>query len=385
MNFDLTSEQLLLRESVQSFVARECTRDLIRHVERERRFPSELWAKLADLGLLALAAPPNFDGEGAGAVEQALVVGELARRSVALAVAYVNTACLAAPLLAAYAFSGREQVVSDIIAGRMLVSFAWTEPSSGSDVLAMRAVARRDADGNYVLSGSKTFITLAAEASEILVVARTGTDDSNRSYGLSCFLVPAGVEGLSIHALGKVGQLSAPFAEVFLDDVVVPSDRLIGDEHEAWRQLARFLKGERVLFAALCLGIAREAFSAAVDYSETREAFGRTIAHFQAIQHHVADMKTSIDAAELLVYRAAWLISRGREASIEATQALMVAATAAGDVTDRGMQILGGASYTDEFDMERYWRDARAFRLSPVTTEVAKNIIARGVGLPRSY
>jgi acyl-CoA dehydrogenase len=385
VNFDPTPEQALLRETVRSFVATECSRELVRELDRERRFPHELWARLGELGLLGIAIPPEFGGEGAGAVEQAIVTEELARGPLALAVAYVNTACLAGKLIAAYPLPLRERLISNLIAGQLLASFAWTEPSAGSDILSMRATASRTPDGAYVVNGGKTFVTMAGEADYILTIVRTRVNSASRSDGLSCLLIPTTAEGLSIQPIGKVGQRSAPFYDVYLSDVEVPAEQLIGDEHQAWQQLLPLLGAERALFAAICLGIARQAFADAVEYSLAREAFGRTIAHFQAIQHHIADMKTMIDGSELLTYRAAWLAASGRSAGTEATQALMVAATTANDVADRGMQILGAASYTEEFDMERYWRDARAFRVSPVTTEVAKNVIARDVGLPRSY
>lgn len=385
MNFDPTPEQRLLRDTVRSFVAAECPREVVRALEGEGRFPRELWVKLAGLGLLDIAAPHENDGEAVGAIEQAIVVEELARGSVALAVAFVNTACLAAPVLAGLGSASVQSLIAELVAGRLIASFAWTEPSAGSDILAMRTTARRVPDGSYVLNGSKTFITLAAEADQIFTIARTDRDPTNRAAGLSCFLLAKGSDGLSVRRLAKVGQKSAPFAELFFSDVVVPAERLIGEEGSVWWKLTPYLRAERILFAALCLGIAREAFQDAVEHSLAREAFGRSIAHFQAIQHHIADMKTSIDAAELLVYRAAWLAAAGRDSVTEGTQALMVAAAAAGDVADRGMQIMGGAAYTTELDMERYWRDARAFRLSPVTAEVAKNLIAQAAGLPRSY
>jgi acyl-CoA dehydrogenase len=387
VNFDESEEQSLLRETVQSFVAAECPRELVRRYEAEGRFPRELWTKLAGLGIAAIALPESRGGTESGTVEQAIVAEELAQGALALAVAFVNTACLGASVLAAAAQPElRDRLLPEVARGDLILTFAWTEPSGGSDVLSMTTVAESVEDGRaFVVDGAKTFITLAREASHVFTVLRTDPPAERRSDGLSCLLIETAAAGVEISHIEKVGQRSAPFYDVRFAGVRVGAGNLIGDRGDAWRRLAPRLGSERVLFAALCLGLARRAFADALAYSLERPAFGRPIGGFQALQHRLVDMRAMIDSARLLTYRAAWLEASGRSAAAEATQAFLVASTAADRVTDGGMQILGAAGYTTDFDMERHWRDARAFRVSPVTREVAKNTLARSLGLPRSY
>ncbi len=385
VSFDESKEHALLRETVRSFVAAECPRELVRSFEAEQRFPRELWSKLAELGLTAIGVPEAH--AGAGAIEQAIVVEELAQGSLALAVAFVNTACLGAAALAADATPElRDRLLPGLAAGELLFTFAWTEPSGGSDVLSMTTTAETVDGGHaYLVNGTKTFITLAQEADHLFTVLRTAPPSERRSEGLSCLLIPSTAAGVEIARIEKAGQRSTPFYEVRFAEARVAANCLVGEENDAWRRFAPRLGAERALFAAVCLGLARRAFAEALEYSLERPAFGRPIGAFQAIQHRLVDMKTLIDSTELLTYRAAWLESTGRQAAAEATQAFLAAASTAGRVTDAGMQILGAAGYTTDFDMERHWRDARAFQVSPVTTEVAKNTLARALGLPRSY
>jgi alkylation response protein AidB-like acyl-CoA dehydrogenase len=314
-----------------------------------------------------------------------LCVDELAQGSVALAIPFVTTASLGARVLAGLGTSEQKRtLLSELIAGRLVTTFAWTEPAGGSDVLAMTTRAERSPDGSeYTLHGTKTFITLADAADVLFTMARTDPAPEKRSHGLTCLAVPRATEGVSIRRIEKMGQRATPFCEVSFQRATVPAAARIGDEGQAWRQLVPMLVSERTCFAAVCVGIARAAFDDACGYADQRTAFGRTIDHFQAIQHHLVNMRTLIDTAELVTYKAAWAESEGKSVTFEATQALLVAAEAVGVVTDLGVQILGGYGVTTEFDAERYWRDARIFRVSPITSEVARNVLARGLNLPQ--
>ena len=216
-------------------------------------------------------------------------------------------------------------------------------------------------------------------------MVRTDKDVAKKTEGLSCLIIPSGLAGLSIRQIEKTGQKSTGFCEIHFDKVQVPAEFLLGEEGQGWKQMVPLLNGERTCFAAVCIGIAQAAFTDAISYMEQRSAFGKTINHFQVLQHYVADMKTSIDASQLLTYRAAWLETQGRPLAVEATEAILNAANMVSQVTDSGMQIMGGYGYTTEFDMERYWRDARVFRLSPMTSEMARNFIAQSLGMPRSF
>jgi acyl-CoA dehydrogenase len=386
MDFSLTTEQELIRETMRSFVTTACPRETMREFDVEQRFPRELWAKLAGTGMLGAALPEEHGGTPTGVVEQLLVTEELARGALPLAVAFVNTACLGASVLAHLASPALlERLAPRLVAGEVILSFAWTEPDAGSDVLAMRSTATPAEDDGYVVNGTKTFITLAAEADHIFAVVRTASDGGSRAEGFTCLLLDGSDHGVEVRKLGKVGQRSAPFAEVHLGDVHVPPERRVGAEGRALQEIGHVLAFERILFSAVCVGLARQALDDAARYALERTAFGKPIGGFQAIQHHLADVATMIESANLLTHRAAWLHARGDDVRVAGTQAFLAASSAAGEATDRGMQILGAAGYSTEFDMERYWRDARAFRVSPITTEVAKGVVARGLGMPRSY
>jgi acyl-CoA dehydrogenase len=385
VDFALSPEQHLIRETMRSFVAAECPRDVVREADAAERFPRELWSRLAPTGMLGVAVPEDQGGAKSGVLEQVLIAEELARGPVALAVAFINTACLGASVLTQLAPAATaEPLIARLLAGNLILSFAWTEADSGSDVLAMRSKAVRAADG-YVATGAKMFITLAAEADCVFTVLRTSTDAKRRSDGFSCLMLDTSDPGVQTRRLGKAGQKSAPFGEVHFSDLAVPADRLVGTEGRALQEIGPVLSFERILFSAICVGIARQALADAVAYALERTAFGRPIGQFQAVQHHLAEMTATIESASLLTYRAAWLHDSGQDAGTAGTLAFLAASTAAGDVTDRGMQVLGGAGYSTEFDMERYWRDARAFRLAPVTSEVARGLVARSLGMPRSY
>lgn len=385
MDFALTAEQRLIRDTMRSFVATACPRDTMREIDASQRFPRHLWANLASTGVLGIALPEEHGGTPTGVVEQLLVAEELARGALPLAVAFVNTACLGASVLAHLAQAPLlDALAPRLVAGELVLSFAWTEPDAGSDVLAMRSTATT-ADGGYVVNGTKAFITLADEADGIFTVVRTPATNGHRSEGFTCLLIDGSTPGLEVRKLEKTGQRSTPFAEVHLGDVHVPGDRLIGTEGRALKEIGHVLSFERILFSAVCVGLARQALDDAARYALERQAFGGPIGRFQAVQHHLADMATAIESASLLTHRAAWLHHRGEDVRVAGTQAFLAASSAACEATDRGMQILGAAGYSTEFDMERYWRDARAFRVSPITTEVAKSVVARGLGMPRSY
>jgi acyl-CoA dehydrogenase len=385
VDFDLSPEQLLLRDTVREFVAANCDRELARRLDDTREFPYELWRRLADLGLLGLQVSEDDGGSGGTPLDALVVVEELARGAVAVAVPFVNTAGLAAKVIAALGSEEqRARLLPELLAGRLLASFAWTEPVGGTDVLALQTRAVSDGD-DYVVTGTKTFITLASVADYLFTIVRTLDDQPKRTQGLTCLLIAPDTPGVELRRIDKAGQRATEFFEVRFDDVRVPASQRIGPEHDAWRSLVPLLNGERTMFAGICLGLAKTAFADALRYTAERSAFGKTINHFQALQHHVADMKLAIDSCELLAYRAAWLESAGRPTALEATQAFLASAQMVSMVTDLGLQLMGGYGYTTDFDMERYWRDARVFRVSPITTEMAKNVVAQGLGMPRSY
>lgn len=385
MDFALSEEQELLRDSVRALVARHADRNVVRELEVSRAFPRTAWKELGRLDVLGLTLEEADGGAGGSVADLVVVLEELARASLALAIPIVTTVSQGSKVISHLGTPAQKhRFLPPLLAGELLTTLAWTEPAGGSDVLAMSTSATRTPSG-WRLDGTKTFITLADKADVILTVARSRTGVERRSDGISCFAVPAGADGLTIRPIEKVGQRGTTFCEVHLENVLVAEDALLGTEGASWKELVPLLSSERTCFAAICVGLAKAAFDDALAYVHQRTAFGKTIAHFQALQHHLVDMHRLIVGAELVVHRAAWLESAGRPYAMDATEALLVASEMASTVTDLGVQLLGGYGLTEEFDMERYWRDARVFRVSPVTSDVAKNVIAQQLGLPRSF
>lgn len=376
-------EQDALRSLIQSILAKSVHQDTVNEWELTQQFPRDVWRELGAAGLLALGIPEDAGGSGGGVIEISTVMEELARCSLALAIPIVTTVSQGAKLLHRLGTSEqKDRYLKPLMAGDLLTTLAWTEPSGGSDVLSMTTKARL-MDGEWVLNGTKTFITLADKADVIFVVARSQPVQERRSDGISCFAVPAGTVGMSIRPIAKMAQKSTTFCEINFEDARIPETAVIGTVDNAWREMVPLLSSERTIFAAACIGLARAAFAEALQYASQREAFGRSIDGYQVIQHHLVDMHRAIEAASLQARHAADLEARGEPYAVVATQALLAASEMASFVTDLGLQIMGGYGITDEFAMQRYWRDARVFRVSPVTTEVAKNVIAQALGLPR--
>jgi acyl-CoA dehydrogenase len=316
-----------------------------------------------------------------------IVIQALAKRMLALAIPFTNTIGLTNKVIAALGTADQKShFLPKLVQGKIKTCFAWTEASGGTDVLSMSASAERSGDGKtYVVNGSKIFITLAHVSDFIFTMVRTIKNPPKKTQGISCLAIPAELPGMTMSPIEKTGQKSTGYCEIHFEDVEVPRECLVGEENKGWYELVPLLNGERTCFSAICLGIAQAAFEDAVRYMGERTAFGKTINHFQILQHYVADMKTMMDACQLLTYRAAWLETVGKSVSFEATEAYLASSNMVNRVTDLALQIFGGYGYTTEFDVERYWRDGRVFRVSPMTTEMAKNFLAQSLGMPRSF
>ena len=387
MDFELTEEQKILQKTIRRFVEDQCPRELVRELDHTGRFPEELWGKIADLGFLGLPVSGKYGGSEGTLIDMVIVIEELSKRILALAIPFTNSIGLTNKVVSALGTEDQKaEILPKLVKGELKTCFAWTEASGGTDVLAMRTFAESSHDGSkYRVNGSKLFITLANVSDYIFTVLRTLKDPPKKTQGISCLMIPRKLQGISINPIEKVGQKSTNFCEIHFDNVEVPRQYLLGEENKAWYQLIPLLNGERTCFSAICLGIAEAAFEDALRYMNERTAFGKTIGSFQILQHYLADMKTMIDAGHLLMYKAAWLETTGKQVGFEATEAYLACSNIVHRVTDLGMQIMGGYGYTTEFDMERYWRDGRVFRISPMTTEMAKNFLAQSLGMPRSY
>jgi acyl-CoA dehydrogenase len=383
--FDFTDEQDMLREMVRDFVERECPKLVARDLEEAGEYPAELAAKIAGAGLCGIGVPEELGGQGGDIVDQVIVCEELSRSLAGLAWLWGITVWSGAKAILEHGSAAqREQLLPRVADGGLTFAFALTEPGGGTDVLrAMRTRARR-ADGGWVISGTKIWSTLAHVADRILVLART-SEGERPSQGLTMFLVDRRSPGLTATPIPKLGMRALGSCEVSFDDVFVPDEDVLGKVDAGWRQVTGSLNSERIMVAAMCTGILRGVLEDAVDYAKERHAFGQPIGALQAVQHLIADMAMNLETCRLHTYRAAWLEREGRPCRTEATTAKCLAAEYATAGADAGIQILGGYGYAQEYNMQRYWRDARLYRIGPITTEMSKNVVGASLGLPRSY
>jgi alkylation response protein AidB-like acyl-CoA dehydrogenase len=377
MNFELSQEQRQIRDTVASFAEREI-KPFSAQWERAESFPRELFAKLGDLGFLGVPFPEHLGGGGAGSLAQALVIEGLARYDASVALSCAAHSSLAAGHIVS--FAGDElarRYAPDLIAGRKVGAWCLTEPGSGSDASAMRTHAVRIGE-EYSITGSKMFITNGGIADVYVVTAVT--DSEGGRGGISAFVVERGAAGLGNgRKIEKLGLRASNTAEVIFDNVRIPAANLIGGSGEGYRQAMRLLETGRIGIAGFALGIARGAMEEAIAYARERRQFGRPIADFQAIQWIIADMATRIDAAWLLMCRAAALKDAGRPFGQEAAMAKLYASQTAVWATIKAVQVLGGYGYITDYPVERYMRDAKLAEIGEGTSEIQRLIIARNL------
>ena len=376
MDFDLTSDQ----RAVQTLARELAEGEIVPHAaewDREHRFPDELFPKLAVLGLMGVCVPEEYGGAGADFVSYVLVLEELSRADAGVGVTVaVHTSATTLPILTFGSDEQRARFVPPLARGESLGAFALTESGSGSDAGSLRTTAAPDGDG-WVLNGSKQWITNGSRAGTFVLFARTdpGTEGAR---GISCFVLDAGHVRVTREE-EKLGLNSSTTSDLVLEDVRVSRDRLLYEEDRGFRVAMATLDGGRIGIAAQALGIAEAAYDVARAYAQERHQFGRPIGDFQAIQWKLADMATEIDAARLLVYRAAWLKQEGRPHAAEGAKAKLYASEMARRQTAEAIQILGGYGYTKEFPVERYYRDAKITEIYEGTSEIQRLVIARSI------
>lgn len=385
LDFELTQEQTMILDTVRKAVKGQLDRARIRELDDREEFPEDVWRSLAEMGVLASTIPEEYGGMGAPYITNVLILEELARAFSPLGLGFLVFSLLT-PTIIQHAASEdlKREILPQVAERGMKIAFAITEPQGGTDILAMRMRAELKG-GQYVLNGQKLFITGAEIAEKILTIARTGQNKERKSDGLTMFMVDRNAPGVEIRRLKKLGGKSLSVTEVFYKDVAVPASQVVGTPGGAWRDLLPCLNDERIATATVSLGIAHGAFAEAREYALAREAFGRPIGQFQAIQHYLADMAIKIEAARLLIYKAAWLRTNGLPCDLEAHIAKVFSTEAASEVATRGMDILAGHGFVADYDAQRHFRDARQYTFGPISNEMARNYIAQKLGMPRSY
>ena len=381
MQFSLTADQREIQTLAREFADAEIAPNAAAW-DREHGFPRELLGKLGELGLLGVCVPEELGGAGADFLSYILVLEELSRADAGVGVTVaVHTSAVALPILAFGSEEQRSRFVPPLARGETIGAFALTEPEAGSDAGALRTAAVRNGDG-WTISGSKQWITNGGFGGTVLLFARTDPDTPG-SKGVSAFILD-GSQVRVTREEEKLGLNSSSTVDLVLEDVQAGPDRLLHEEGKGFNVAMATLDGGRIGIAAQALGIAQAAYETALEYAQERRQFGKPIADFQAIQWKLADMATEIDAARLLVYRAAWLKQEGLPHTEEGAKAKLFASEMARRQTAEAIQVLGGYGYTKEFPVERYYRDAKITEIYEGTSEIQRLVIARSIlGLRR--
>jgi alkylation response protein AidB-like acyl-CoA dehydrogenase len=377
VNFDLSKDHLLLRDTVRQF-ALERIAPVAEELDREKRFPYELVAELGELGLMGMTIDEEYGGAGTDTLSYALAVEELTRidSSVAITVAAHHSL----GTLPIYYFGNEEQKrewLPALASGEKLAAFGLTEPNAGSDAGATRTRAELR-DGEWVVNGSKMFITNAGTdiSACCTITALTGDDE------ISNIVVPNGTPGYEISApLHKLGWKASDTRELSFEDCAVPEGNLLGPRGRGFQQFMEILDGGRISVAAMGVGLAQGAYDLAFAYAKEREQFGRPIASFQAVQFALADMSTEIEAGRQLVYRAAWLKDEGRDFGLAAAQAKLYTGLLSNRAANAALQIHGGYGFMQEYAISRLFRDQKILEIGEGTNEVQRMVIARQLGL----
>ncbi|MDD6979955.1 MAG: acyl-CoA dehydrogenase [Lentihominibacter sp.] len=377
MNFSLTKEQEFVRKMVRDFAETE-VEPLAAEIDAEHRFPEETVAKMAKYGLLGVPFPTEYGGAGGDHISYAITVEELSKKCASTGVicsAHTSLCCW--PIFNWGTEEQRQKYLPDLLSGRKLGAFGLTEPNAGTDASGQQTRAEKDGD-YYVLNGAKVFITNGGYAETFVVMAMT--DKSKGNHGISAFIVEKGDEGFSIGKTeDKMGICASSTTELIFQNCRIPADRLLGEEGQGFKVAMSTLDGGRIGIASQALGIAQGALDVTIEYMKARKQFGKSLSKFQALQFMVAELATEIEAARLLVYRAADMKDKHLAYGPAAAMAKYFAAETAMHVTTKCVQLHGGYGYTKDYPVERMMRDAKITEIYEGTTEVQKMVIAASV------
>ena len=384
MDLDLSSEHQLLRSTIRDFMEKEVAPVIDEH-ERERRFPTEIVQRIGELGWLGIPIPEDEGGAGLDTLAYAIAIEEIGRvwGSLGLIVA-AHTSLGCGPLHLAGTKEQKDRYLVPMASGQVIGAYGLTEPGAGSDAGGTRTTARLESDdggngGEWVIDGSKRFITNAGQAGTYIITARTGSRDDG-SAEISAFILPADTPGFRVARIeDKLGLHASATGELAFDRCRIPGENLLGERGDGFRTFLKILDGGRISIGALAVGIAQAAYDAAVPYAQTRQQFGKPIGSFQGVAFMIADMATEIEAARALVWKSAWLKDQGRDYSLVAAQAKLFASEVSSRVTNAAIQVHGGYGYVTEYPVERFLRDAKLTEIGEGTSQVQRLVIARKI------
>jgi alkylation response protein AidB-like acyl-CoA dehydrogenase len=385
LNFELTDEQRMFQQSLRELVENEFPKDYCREVEAREEFPWDLWRKFGEHGFTGVGIPEEYGGQGGGIIEQVILDEELSRTLAGLYWLLGITLFDGKAIATAGTEEQKQRFLPELSAGNLMCAISLTEPGGGTDVLGAMQTRAVKADGGWVINGTKIWSTLAHVADRLFLVARTNPNPKRSSDGITVFLCDAKAKGVTATPIPKLGMRSLGSCEVQLEDVFVGDEDVLGEVDRGWSVLANTLNSERIMNGANCTGALAGVLEDMIAYAKERIVFGKPLGQMQAVQHMIADTYSGLEISRLLTYRAAWLHALGRPCGIESTMAKLVASEQCFAGADRGMQVLGGYGYALEYDMQRYWRDMRLYRVAPINNEMGRNFLAESFGLPRSF
>jgi alkylation response protein AidB-like acyl-CoA dehydrogenase len=380
MDFSFTPEQDSLRDHLRELLDEVCPPEYAAACDNEGRPPREAYEALARQGWLGLILPTEYGGAGASAIELAIMLEEIGRHFEELGMWVFRTLTYGG--YAVMQHGSREQkdtLLPKVARGELSFCFGLTEPHAGSDAASLTTHATRSGD-EFVINGQKVFTSGMDLSDYCLLVTRT-TPSERKQQGITCFLVDTKLPGIDVRKIDTLGQRAIKTTQVFYSDVRVPAAAVLGEVDRGWEAVDAYLWYERLCLSAARTGAASAAFEYALEYAKNREQFGRPIGKFQAISHKLADMKVMLDVSRMLVYRYAWVLSRGEATRHDAAVLKLYTGEAYKSVSDMGLQILGGYGYCMEYPLQRFFRDSRLATIGAGSSEIQRNIIARGLGL----
>jgi len=379
MDFELTKSQKEIQKAAREFARGEFDKELALELDRKHEFPTQIWKKACDLGFVGVHFPEEYSGQNLGVMENIIIADEFCARDSTIGAAIILSGFASECVLRFGSDELKQKFLPAVAEGRMLSGGAFTEPGHGSDITSLDTTAVRDG-GEWIINGTKTFITNGGLAGFYSVMCQTDSECRPSYRGISLVLVEADRKGVTATDVGdKMGIHMMATAELNFKDVRVPASNLIGEEGKGFYQVLEFFDESRILVAAQALGTAQGAYDRALAYVKEREQFGRKIAQFQVTQHKLADMATKIELARLLTYKAAWNFDQGRIDPRLTSMAKMYAARTAVEVADEAIQLLGGYGYMTEYEVERFYRDAKITEIYEGTKEIQKNTIASAI------
>jgi len=378
VNFDLSQEHQMIRKTMKEFADKVVAPGAIER-DRTKAFPKEIFKQLADMGMMGLPFSEEYGGAGADTISFAIVTEELSRACASTGITYSAHISLGgAPLNLFGTEEQKHKYLTPICTGESFGAFGLTEPNAGSDAGGTQTRAVEDGD-DYIINGSKVYITNASHAKHLAITAITGEENGKKE--ISAIIVPTDAEGFTIiDNYEKMGLNASNTTELVLENVRVPKTNLLGKKGYGFKQFLVTLDGGRIGIGSMAVGIAQAAFDRALRYSKERKQFGKSLSEFQITQFKLADMAMKIELARTMVHKAAWLKDQGRPFTKEASMCKLYASEIAMQVADQAVQIHGGYGYMKEYEVERYMRDAKLLEIGEGTSEVQRMVIARQIG-----